>query len=110
MGLYEYQPLGHKLVRIAAGDMKMKLFDAAPQKPIRNAPAAIVIVGLSAKAGNSLWMYLEAGHVSQNIYLQAVSKNLGTVAIAGFNPEEVKKALKLPDGEQPIYIMPIGKK
>jgi len=30
--------------------------------------------------------------------------------MAGFKPEEVKKALKLPDNEQPVYIMPIGKK
>jgi len=30
--------------------------------------------------------------------------------MAGFKPEEVKKALKLPDNEQPVYIMPIGKR
>jgi SagB-type dehydrogenase family enzyme len=110
MGMYEYQPRGHKLVRIAAGDMKATLFDAAPQKPIRNAPAAIVIAGLSGKAGNPLWMYLEAGHVSQNIYLEAASRNMGTVAMTGFKSEEVKKALKLPNGEEPIYLMPLGKK
>ncbi|OPY12947.1 MAG: Nitroreductase family protein [Syntrophus sp. PtaB.Bin001] len=110
MGMYEYQPLGHRLVRIAAGDIKTKLFASASQEPIRQAPAAIVIAGLSNKAKNHLWMYLEAGHVSQNIYLEAVSRNMGTVTMAGFDPEEVKKALKLPYQENPIYIMPLGKK
>jgi SagB-type dehydrogenase family enzyme len=110
MGLYQYQPQGHKLVKIADGDIKTNLYNAAPQNPIKNAPAAIVITGLSSKAKNPSWIYLEAGHVAQNICLQAVSLNIGTVTMAGFKPEEVKKALKLPDNEQPVYIMPIGKK
>jgi len=42
--------------------------------------------------------------------LEAISRNVGTVTMAGFKPEEVKKALKLPDNEQPVYIMPIGKR
>jgi len=110
MGMYQYQPQGHKLVKIADGDIKANLYSAAPQNPIKNAPAAIVITGLSNKAKNPSWIYLEAGHVAQNICLQAVSLNIGTVTMAGFKPEEVKKALKLPDNEQPVYIMPIGKK
>ena len=56
------------------------------------------------------WMYLEAGHAAQNIYLQAVSLKLGTVSMAGFKPDEVKRALGLPEKEQPIYIMPVGRK
>jgi SagB-type dehydrogenase family enzyme len=110
MGIYQYQPKGHKLVKIADGDIKTNLYDAAPQNPIKNAPAAIVITGLSSKAKNPSWIYIEAGHIAQNICLQAVSLNIGTVTMAGFKPEEVKKALKLNDNEQPVYIMPIGKK
>jgi nitroreductase len=55
-------------------------------------------------------MYLEAGHASQNVYLQAFALKLGTVTMAGFKPEEVKRALSLPEKEQPIYIMPFGRK
>jgi len=110
MGMYQYQPKGHKLIKIADGDIKTNLYDVVPQKPINNAPAAIVITGLSNKAKNPYWIYLEAGHIAQNICLEAVSRNVGTVTMAGFKPEEVKKALKLPDNEQPAYIMPIGKR
>jgi SagB-type dehydrogenase family enzyme len=110
MGIYKYQPRGHELTRIAEGDKKSDLFKATGQAPIKNAPAAILLTGNGEKATNPNWTFYEAGHASQNIYLQCVSLNLGTVAMAGFKPEEVKKALHLPEKEQPIYIMPIGKK
>ena len=110
MGLYKYQPQGHELLKIADGDMKTKLFDAAGQAPIKNAPAALIITGLADRSKDPNWMYLESGHVAQNIYLQGVSLKLGTVVMAGFKPEEVAKALSLPKNEQLIYIMPLGRK
>ena len=110
-GLYRYQPKGHELLKIAEGDKKADLDRAAGQAPIQKAPAALLICGLSDKAAaNPPFIYLEAGHVSQNIYLQGVSLGLGTVAMAGFKPDEVKKVLNLPEKEVPIYIMPLGKK
>jgi nitroreductase len=36
------------------------------------------------------------------------SMNVGTMTIAGFRPEEVKKILKLPDSCYPLYVMTIG--
>ena len=101
MGMYKYQPTGHKLIRIADGDIKANLMGAVAQASIKNALAAIVICGLSEKSRNPSWMYLEAGHAAQNVYLQVVSLNVGTVTMAGFKPEEVKKVLKLPDSDYP---------
>ena len=110
MGLYKYQPQGHELVKIADGDMKTKLFDAAGQAPIKNAPAALIITGSTDRSKDPNWMYLEAGHAAQNVYLQGVSLKIGTVVMAGFKPEEVTKALNLPKNEHVIYIMPLGRK
>lgn len=112
-GMYEYGPHGHELIKITEGNVKDELFKAAPQAQIKNAPAVLLIAGRSAEAeasGHPQWMYLEAGHVSQNVYLQAESLKLGTVTMGGFKPEDVKRALKLPANEQPIYLMSIGKK
>jgi len=53
---------------------------------------------------------MEAGHAAQNIYLQAVPLQLGTVVIGAFQDEEVKRLLKMRVGESPLYIMPVGKK
>jgi SagB-type dehydrogenase family enzyme len=110
MGLYQYQPAHHELLKMAGGDMKAKLFDAAGQAPIKNAPAALIITGLTAKTKNPNWFYLEAGHAAQNVYLEGVSLNIGTVVMAGFKDEDVKKTLNLPADETIIYIMPLGKK
>ena len=110
MGLYKYQPQSHDLIKIADGDKKAELFKAAGQAPIKNAPVALVITGLSEKAQNPAWMYLEAGHASENIYLQSVSLKLGTVAMGGFKEDDVRKALNFPEKERILYIMPIGKK
>lgn len=55
------------------------------------------------------YVYIEAGHSSQNIYLMSTALNLGTVAIGAFNDFKVKKILKLPNEVEPLYIMPVGK-
>jgi SagB-type dehydrogenase family enzyme len=110
-GMYKYVPQGHELIKIAEGNIRDDLFKTAGQAQIRNAPVILLIAGKSAEAsGNSQFMYLEAGHVSQNVYLQAESLKLGTVTMAGFKADDVKKTLKLPTSEQPIYLMCIGKK
>jgi SagB-type dehydrogenase family enzyme len=110
MGTYRYEPQGHELVKTADGNKKAELFQAAGQTPIKNAPVALVITGLSEKTQNPAWIYLEAGHAAENVYLQSVSLKLGTVAMAGFKEEEVRKVLNLPEKERVIYIMPMGKK
>lgn len=110
MGMYKYQSEGHELVKVVEGDIKAKLHKAAGQAPIKNAPAVLVITGSTERSKDPNWMYLEAGHSAQNVYLQGVSLKIGTVVMAGFKPEEVRKALNLPKSEQPIYIMPFGRK
>jgi nitroreductase len=51
---------------------------------------------------------MEAGHAAQNIYLQAESLGLVTVAIGAFHDSKVKKIVNLVKTEQPLYLMPIG--
>jgi SagB-type dehydrogenase family enzyme len=110
-GMYKYGPQDHELIKISEGSIKDDLFKAAGQAQIKNAPVVLLIAGRLAEAtGNPQWMYLEAGHVSQNVYLQAESLKLGTVTMAGFKAEDVKKVLKLPASEQPVYLMCVGKK
>ncbi len=71
----------------------------------------MLIAGKSAEAsGNPQWMYLEAGHDYQNVYLQAESLKLEVVTMAGFKVEDARKAFKLPTDGQPVYLMCAGKK
>jgi SagB-type dehydrogenase family enzyme len=110
MGAYKYHPQGHELIKIADGNKKAELFKAVGQAPIKNAPAVLVFSGLSERTQRPAWMYLEAGHAAQNVYLQAVSLKMGGVVMGGFKDEDVRKVLNLSEKEQPLYIMPIGKK
>jgi SagB-type dehydrogenase family enzyme len=109
-GMYRYRPEGHELIAVMSGDAKAKLFEAAGQAPIDKAPAALVVAGQADRATNPNWMYLEAGHAAENVYLQGVSLGIGTVVMGGFKPDEVKRALSLPENQTVIYIMPLGKK
>jgi nitroreductase len=50
---------------------------------------------------------MEVGHVGQNVSLQAVALNMGTVMIGAFDDQRVKKVLEIE--EEPLYIIPVGK-
>ena len=53
---------------------------------------------------------MEAGHVGQNIYLQATALNIGTVAVGAFYDEQVKNIIQASNHENVIYIFPLGYK
>lgn len=56
------------------------------------------------------YVYLDAGHIGQNLYLTATDNEVGIVGIGGFYDLSLKKFLNLPYNEYPIYIFAIGKK
>ncbi|MBT8315938.1 MAG: nitroreductase family protein, partial [Maribacter sp.] len=55
------------------------------------------------------YVHMEAGHAAQNVYLQAVSLDLGMVVVGAFRDEEIRKILNMSDNERPLYIVPVGK-
>lgn len=108
-------PEEHSLVREIAGDMREKLSKAALfQLMIKIAPVSIVISAVYAritdKYGNRglRYTHMEAGHAAQNIYLLGVELGVGTCAVGAFDDDEVKRTLKLPSNEEPLYILPLG--
>jgi SagB-type dehydrogenase family enzyme len=116
-GTYKYNPHGHELSRIAGGDERARLCNAALGQPaVRKAAAVIVIAAVygrtTAKYGERgiRYVHIEAGHAAENVYLQAVSLDLGTVVIGAFHDEAVKKAVGLPRNEEPVCIMPVGRR
>lgn len=115
-GIYRYLPTDHALEMLVEGDLRAPLADAAlEQSAVKSAAAEIVITGIYARTINKYgtrgtqFVFMEAGHASENIYLQAVSLNLGTVAVGGFDDVLVKKAMHLTANQNPLYIMPIGR-
>ncbi len=116
-GVYRYDYDNHTLEKIIDGDLRRDLYDVALRQPsIIDAPVVMVITGVVARTeqrygGRALrYVYMEAGHVAQNVYLQGVALNIGTVVIGAFDDDGVADVLQLEDGEHPLYIMPLGNK
>ena len=115
-GIYRFNPMEHSLMTVKAGNFLQDLALAALGQPcIGNAPAAIVITAdysiTTSVYGDRgiMYVHMEAGHVSQNIYLLCTALELGTVAVGAFTDSAVAEILCLEPNETPLYIMPVGR-
>jgi SagB-type dehydrogenase family enzyme len=115
VGVYRYLPDEHALVKTIEGDVRKELSKAAiGQKAVEDAPAVIVMTAIyertTVKYGDRgiQYVHIEVGSAAENIYLQVVSMDLGTVFIGAFHDEDVRDVLGLGEGEQPLGIMPVG--
>ncbi|MGQ9632309.1 MAG: SagB/ThcOx family dehydrogenase [bacterium] len=114
-GVYRYSPRDHTLTMVAEGNLGRNLADAAlGQFPISEAAANLVIAAIYERTTQRYrergirYVHMEAGHIAQNVYLQAEVLGLGTVCIGAFYDERVKALLGIE--ADPLYIMPIGKR
>ena len=89
-------------------------YAALGQRMIREAPVSVFysavfsrMIGRYGERGIR-YAYIELGHSAQNVYLQAETLGLGTVAIGAFDDNKVRQLLNLPEYEEPLYVMPIG--
>lgn len=113
-GLYHYDGRNHTLRLIREGDMRKELASAClGQGHVEVAPINIVIVAHYERTTSRYgqrgirYVHIDAGHMGQNIYLQATALGLGTVAVGAFRDEEVKRIIGV-EGE-PLYIFPVGR-
>ena len=116
-GVYRYVPDGHFLEEGVKKDVMGELSAAAlGQKFIKEAPVVLVITAVfervKSKYGErgTQYVFLEAGHVAQNVCLQAVALGLATVVTGAFYDSQVQDALEIPEDCEPLYVLPIGYK
>lgn len=114
-GLYHYLPDGHRAEVLSQEDLRRTLARAGlDQSAIHDAPAVFVIAAVYARTSGKYgeraerYVKLEAGHVGQNILLQAVALDLGGVPIGAFHDDQVQRALGLPANYEPLYLIPVG--
>lgn len=112
-GVYQYSPEDHSLDRLKEEDIRGDLSRAAlGQSAVAQAPVNIVITADYARttgrygSRGERYVHMEAGHIGQNIYLQAVALGLGTVAIGAFYDDDVASLLEIE--YNPLYIFPVG--
>ncbi len=118
-GAYRYRPEEHELEKVKDGDIRAELAEAAlgpNQEHVKDAAIDIVFTAVyerttvKYKERGIRYARMEAGHAAQNVYLQAVSLDLGTVVIGAFSEDKVKEIVNAEEQENPLYIMPVGRK
>ena len=114
-GLYRYEPGEHALARINDRDLRVELGRAAVgQTWLAKAPVVFVFAAVyertTVKYGERglRYVHMDAAYASENLHLQAVALDLGTVVMGAFDDDLVHQVLQLPQDERPLIIMPVG--
>ncbi len=116
-GIYKYNPYENELRLIVEGDKRSELAHAAFSQSCVSEGALTVVISAvyertTIKYGDRgiRYVHIEVGHAAQNLCLQAAAMDLGAVTVGAFNGEQVARILNMPEGEQPLYIIPAGRK
>jgi SagB-type dehydrogenase family enzyme len=116
-GVYHYGIEKHELDQLQTGDFHIEIARAALDQEI--AAWANVVFVWTAVFGRSKWkykqrvyryVYLDAGHIAQNVALAAVALGLGSCQIAALYDDEANALLGV-DGveESVIYMTVVGR-
>ncbi len=103
-GVYRYNAQDNVLVQVSDMDVRK---NTGKQEFVGEAPVNIIFVADETKKGAN---DVDAGFISQNIYLYCASENLATVVRLMFDKEDVSKALKLTETQVPVLTQTVGKK
>ncbi|MFC4247336.1 SagB/ThcOx family dehydrogenase [Natribaculum luteum] len=115
-GVYRYRPEPHDLALSARGNVQAELRAAAVgQEPVGRAAIDVVICAVDERTtreygerGRLRYVPMEAGHVGENLYLQAEALDLSTVAIGSFRDRRVRTLVDASPDCRPLYIYPVG--
>ncbi|MEN3046575.1 MAG: SagB/ThcOx family dehydrogenase [Candidatus Hydrothermales bacterium] len=116
-GIYHYNVREHSLEFIKEGDFKNEIFKAGLfQEMFLSAPLTLIYTAIFKRTTYKYddrgyrYVYMEAGHVAQNVSLQCVSLGLSSCVIGAFFDSMVDKLIGV-DGkeETSIYIQTVGR-
>jgi SagB-type dehydrogenase family enzyme len=115
-GLYHYRPSLHALEPILIEDLRAELVACClGQEFVGQAGVALVMTALYDRTTRRYgergrrYVHMEAGHISQNIYLQATSLGLGSVVVGAFRDDELNELLRLKGTQETaLYVHPVG--
>jgi SagB-type dehydrogenase family enzyme len=116
-GVYRYQLDGHKLVKTLDCDIRAELSSAAlEQEWVGEGAVSIVFTAVYERTTGKYgqrgirYVHMEAGHAAQNLCLQAAALGLGIVTVGAFHDDQISRLLNLPNDEEPLYVIPVGRK
>ena len=104
---YHYDAKANKLVKIADGDFRTELI--ANKNMAQNSACILVYASDSSKFPNDIkYPAIHVGEASQDVYLYAASKGLGTVSLGMYDEKGVRKVFKLEDKMTVILAQAVG--
>jgi SagB-type dehydrogenase family enzyme len=117
-GLYRYSPFEHKLIQLSEDKNSSEQLAKACLGQDMFKKCAVSFIW-TAVIQRSRWkyqqrayryIYLDVGHVCQNLYLACEALGLGCCAVAAFDDDAVNKILDI-DGKEEfvIYLATVGK-
>jgi len=115
-GVYHYDVKNHKLDLLKKGDFRMDVAQAALDQDMAYSANAVFV--WTALFERSKWkykqrayryVYLDAGHIAENLALAAVALGLGTCQIGALYDDEVNQLIDI-DGEEEsiLYMSTVG--
>lgn len=114
-GIFHYAPLHHGLERLGKLARPIPPAWFLGQPFLRDVAAFVVLTARVARVLPKYGdrglrsIYLEAGHVGQNMMLTAAARGVGALPLAGFHDEALASALALDtELELPVYAMALG--
>jgi SagB-type dehydrogenase family enzyme len=115
-GIYHYSVINHALELIKPGDFRSDITSAGlKQEMLGDSGVTIVLTAIFDRTRHKYgergvrYIYMEGGHISQNISLQAVSLGLGSVPVGAFLDKKINNLIGV-DGkkEAAIYLHSVG--
>lgn len=117
-GLYWYRPEKDTFEATAkTGKLASIIAGAAlNQQVIKQAAAIFIITAVGQRTAQKYgsrgeaYIWVEMGHVGQNILLMAQARDIESRPVAAFDMKKMSTALGLPADHAPGYLIPVGKK
>jgi SagB-type dehydrogenase family enzyme len=115
-GIWHFQVLDFALELVAAGDFRQPLANAGlSQSFLAEAGAVFIWTGILNRARWKYreravrYLFLDAGHICQNLMLAATALNLGVCPVGAFFDEEVEQIVGVDEAEEvALYLASVG--
>jgi SagB-type dehydrogenase family enzyme len=115
-GIWHFQVLNFALELLAAGDFRQALVNAGlSQGFLGEAGVVFIWTGVLNRARFKYreravrYLFLDAGHICQNLMLAATALNLGVCPVGAFFDEEVERIVGVDESEEvALYLAAVG--
>ena len=114
-GVYHYETGAHRVLQMSAQDVRDRVARAClAQMWMARAPLNLVITAEYRRITGKYrqrgirYAMIEAGHIGQNLMLQAEALGLKAGIVGAFHDKDLIRILKLPQSHEPLLILPIG--